>query len=137
LKAKINLFFRLLAIAILVQTLFFKFTGAEESKFIFSSLGVEPWGRWFSGLAELLASILLLFPMTQVLGASLGVAIMVGAILGHLFVLGLVVQNDGGLLFGLACTVLVSCLTVLVLNKNQLQKQFEFLLGYARGKFKK
>ena len=30
---------------ILLQTLFFKFTGAAESVYIFSTLGAEPWGR--------------------------------------------------------------------------------------------
>ena len=36
---------QLVAAGILLQTLFFKFTGAEESVYIFTTLGVEPWGR--------------------------------------------------------------------------------------------
>jgi uncharacterized membrane protein YphA (DoxX/SURF4 family) len=96
----------LLAAAILVQTLFFKFTGAEESKWIFSQLGVEPWGRIAAGVAELVAAGLLLVPRTRVFGALMSVGIMVGAIGSHLTVLGISVQNDGGLLFGLALVVL-------------------------------
>lgn len=104
---------RLIAAAILFQTLFFKFTGAPESVAIFSQLGVEPYGRWFAGFSELVAGILLLIPATQALGALAAVGIMAGAILSHLFVLGIVVQDDGGLLFILACVVLFCSALVL------------------------
>jgi uncharacterized membrane protein YphA (DoxX/SURF4 family) len=111
---------RFIAAAILLQTLYFKFSGAAESKFIFSTLGIEPWGRWFSGLSELIASVLILVPGTQILGAAMGVGIMLGAIASHVFVLGFVVQDDGGLLFGLACTVLVSCGLIVFLRREQI-----------------
>ena len=98
-----------LAVAgILLQTLFFKFTGAPESVYIFSTLGIEPWGRFGTGAMELVASILLLVPATTTLGAGLALGIIAGAIVSHLFVLGLEVQGDGGLLFGLAITVFVA-----------------------------
>lgn len=113
------LLFRVIAAGILMQTLFFKFTGAEESKFIFESLGAEPWGRWFAGVSELVASLLLLIPATQFLGAMAGLGIMAGAILSHIFVLGVVVQNDGGLLFGLAVAVAVCCVNVLLIHREQ------------------
>jgi hypothetical protein len=58
---------------ILAQTLFFKFSGAEESKYIFSRLGMEPWGRIGSGVAELIAVVLLLYPKTVPIGARLPV----------------------------------------------------------------
>ncbi|MGK4569408.1 DoxX family protein [Flavobacterium sp. 3HN19-14] len=93
---------RIIAAGILFQTLFFKFTGAEESVWIFSKLGMEPYGRIGSGIAELIAAVLLLIPRTTLLGASLSCGIMIGAIFSHIFVLGLVVKNDGGLLFSLA-----------------------------------
>ena len=127
---------RLLAAIILFQTLFFKFTGAPESKFIFSSLGVEPWGRWFAGFSELIACILLLLPSTQILGAIAGIGIMAGAILSHLFVLGLVVQNDGGLLFGLACTVLVACVLILIVGRKQLILNMKCFDSFLRAKIK-
>jgi uncharacterized membrane protein HdeD (DUF308 family) len=60
-----------IAAAILLQTLFFKFSGAKESVYIFSTLGMEPWGRIGSGVVELIASILLLLPPTVVFGAIL------------------------------------------------------------------
>jgi putative oxidoreductase len=120
-KNKIALILRLVASIILLQTLFFKFTGAPESKFIFGTLGIEPWGRWLSGVAELFASILLLIPATQVLGALVAIGVMMGAILSHVFVLGIVVQNDGGLLFALACIVLISSSLVLLLRQDQVR----------------
>lgn len=120
-KGKILFILRLAVAAILLQTLYFKFTGAPESKFIFSTLGVEPWGRFFSGAVELIASILLLMPGTQIFGAVIGLGVMVGAILSHIFMLGLVVQDDGGLLFALACTVFVSCLLVVVLQPERVR----------------
>ena len=111
---------QLIAAAILAQTLFFKFSGAEESKFIFSTLGAEPWGRVASGCAELVAVILLLAPRTVALGALLALGVMTGAIGSHLTKLGIVVQNDGGLLFGLALTVFACSAVVLVLRRREI-----------------
>lgn len=111
---------QVIAAVILAQTLFFKFSGAPESKFIFTTLGVEPWGRVATGLAELVAVLLLLSPRFAVLGAALSVALMFGAIGSHVTKLGIVVQNDGGLLFGLAVTVLLSSAAVLYLRRKQL-----------------
>ena len=109
-----------LAALILLQTLWFKFTGAEESVFIFSKLGIEPMGRIGSGIAELTASILLLIPKFRAFGALLGLGIMAGAIVSHFAVLGIVVQNDGGLLFIYASTVFVCCAYIVLINKYKL-----------------
>jgi hypothetical protein len=105
---------------ILLQTLFFKFTGAEESIWIFEQLGAEPWGRLGSGAVELVASVLVLLPATAAVGALLATGVMAGAIGSHLAVLGIEVQGDGGLLFALACTVLVAALVVLWLRRREL-----------------
>ena len=112
--------FQIIPAAILAQTLFFKFSGAAESKFIFTTLGAEPWGRVASGCAELVAIILLLAPRTVTLGALLALGVMTGAIGSHLTKLGIVVQNDGGLLFGLALTVFACCAVVLVLRRREI-----------------
>lgn len=111
---------QLLVAAILAQTLFFKFTAAPESVHIFSTLGLEPAGRIGSGVAELLATVLILVPATVVLGALLALGVMAGAIAAHLGPLGIEVQGDGGLLFGLACVVLVASAAVLVLRRREL-----------------
>ena len=110
----------LLIAVILLQTLYFKFTGAEESKFIFKTLGLEPWGRIGSGIAELIAVILLLIPRTRALGALLALGVIVGAIFSHLTKLGVNVQGDGGLLFGLALTVFTGSLILLFLHRREL-----------------
>ena len=97
-----------IAIAIiLLQTLFFKFTGAEESKYIFTTLlgeNLEAFGRIGSGVVELIAAILLVIPRTAWLGAFLSLGTISGAIFSHVTMLGIVVKDDGGLLFGLAGT---------------------------------
>ena len=111
---------QLVAAAILLQTLFFKFSGAEESVYIFTTLGAEPAGRIGSGVAELIAAILLLVPATIPLGAALTMAVMSGAIISHLTILGIEVKGDGGLLFGLAVTVFVSAALVLYLRRAEL-----------------
>jgi hypothetical protein len=111
---------QLVAAAILAQTLFFKFTGAPESVWIFSRLGAEPWGRIGTGVLELAAAALLLVPATATLGAGLAAALMVGAIGSHLVRLGVAVQGDGGLLFGLAVTVLACSAGVLALRRTQI-----------------
>jgi len=98
---------RLLAALILGQTLFFKFSGAAESVAIFEALGAEPWGRWASGILELVAVILLVAPLGArglALGGLLVLGLMGGAIGSHLTVLGVEVGGDGGLLFALAVT---------------------------------
>jgi uncharacterized membrane protein YphA (DoxX/SURF4 family) len=102
---------------ILLQTLFFKFTGAEESVYIFSRLGAEPWGRIGSGVVELIASLLLLMPAFAPVGAILTMGVMAGAIVSHLTVLGIEVKGDGGLLFGLALTAFVGSAIVLVIRR--------------------
>jgi uncharacterized membrane protein YphA (DoxX/SURF4 family) len=105
---------RLVTAGILLQTLFFKFTGAAESVFIFETLGAEPYGRIGSGVVELVASVLILVPSTVALGALLSVGVMSGAILSHLTVLGIEVMGDGGLLFALAIIVLACSAAVLL-----------------------
>lgn len=111
---------QLVVAAILLQTLFFKFTGAPESKYIFEVLGMEPWGRIGSGVAELVASILLLVPGTAAIGAAIALVVIVGALGAHLGPLGIEVQGDGGLLFGMACVVFVASATVLWLRRREL-----------------
>ena len=108
---------RIAAAFILLQTLFFKFTGAEESIYIFSQLGVEPWGRFLSGIVEFVAAILLLIPRTAWAGAGLGLGVMSGALLSHIFVLGIEVQGDGGLLFIMGVIVFVSCAITLFIHR--------------------
>jgi putative oxidoreductase len=111
---------RVLAALILLQTLYFKFTGAPESVYIFTKVGAEPVGRIGSGVVELLAAILLLVPRLNWLGAGLASGVMLGAIGSHLTVLGIEVMGDGGLLFSLACVVLVCSIFVLWVKKSEL-----------------
>lgn len=111
---------RIVAAIILLQTLFFKFTAAPESVYIFSKLGVEPFGRIGSGVAELIAAILLLIPRTSWAGAVLGLGIMAGAILSHLTILGIDVQGDGGYLFALALITFVCCAIEAFLKRAQI-----------------
>jgi len=100
---------RILAAVILLQTLFFKFSAAAESVYIFSTLGLEPWGRIGIGVMELVAAILLLIPRTTAFGALIGLGVMSGAIFFHLTRLGLSVMDDHGQLFIYALLVFVSC----------------------------
>jgi len=113
-------FCRILAAVILLQTLFFKFTGAEESIYIFTKVGLEPWGRYGSGVVELIAAILLLTPRFAWAGALLALAVISGAIFSHLTTLGIVVRDDGGLLFTLAITVLITCALTAFLHRHQI-----------------
>ena len=118
--SRVSWVLQLLVAAILLQTLYFKFTAAPESVYIFSTLGMEPWGRIGSGIAELLAAGLLLVPATAALGALVAVGVISGALFFHLTKLGIVVQDDGGLLFALAVAVFVGGLVILVLRRRQL-----------------
>ena len=120
LQTAIAWFAQLTVAVILLQTLFFKFTAAEESVYIFSTIHAEPWGRIGSGVIELVASALLFIPALAPIGAALAMASMAGAILTHLTVLGIAVKGDGGLLFALAVTALVGSAVVLLVRRAQL-----------------
>jgi putative oxidoreductase len=111
---------QLIVAGILLQTLFFKFTGAAESVYIFSTLGAEPWGRIGSGVVELIAALLLLYPATITIGAMLALGVITGAIVSHLTVLGIEVQGDGGLLFFLALAVFVSSAAIVILRRGDI-----------------
>jgi len=104
---------RVVVAVILLQTLRFKFTGAPESVYIFETVGQEPWGRYGSGVVELIASILLFVPGRAAVGAMLAAGTMAGAIFFHLTSLGIEVMDDGGLLFGAAVLVFASATFVL------------------------
>jgi hypothetical protein len=111
-----------IAAVILLQTLFFKFSGAKESVYIFTAVGMEPWGRIGSGVVELIASILLLVPRTVVYGAVISLAVITGAIFFHLTKLGIALPavDDKGELFTLAVVVFVCSAGVLILHRNEL-----------------
>jgi hypothetical protein len=118
--SKLSWLLQIVVAVILLQTLFFKFTGAEESIYIFTMVGAEPWGRYGSGVMELIAAVLLLVPGYAAMGALLAVAVGVGAVFSHLTILGIDVKGDGGLLFGLACVVLVGSAIVLGIHRREL-----------------
>ena len=116
---------RLIAAAIMIQTLYFKFTGAPEPVYIFTTLGMEPWGRIGTGIGELIASILILYPRTTALGSLMGIGLMAGAIFFHLTKLGIVVHvngdaGDGGVLFITGVIVLVCCSILVYVQRHQL-----------------
>ena len=117
--------FSIIAAIILLQTLYFKFSAAEESVYIFTELGVEPLGRIGAGIAELIVAFLLLFRKTSLVGSIFSVGIISGAILSHIFILGIEIQNDGGLLFGLALAVLFCNLMTILLQKDRLSRTFK------------
>lgn len=111
---------QLVVAGILLQTLFFKFTGAAESVYIFSRLGAEPWGRIGSGVVELAAAILLLAPGTASIGALVTIGVLSGAILSHLTVLGIEIMDDGGLLFGLAVGASAASAVIVILRRSEI-----------------
>ena len=123
---------RLIAVIILAQTLFFKFSGAAESIYIFTTVGMEPWGRIGIGILELVAAVLLLFNKTAWFGGILALGLMLGAIGMHLTKLGISVQGDGGYLFFLAVLVAVCSAFVLLRNKAKVESVIRFLAARFR-----
>ena len=107
------LILRIVIAIILLQTLRYKFLAHPDSVYIFTTLGLEPYGRIGIGVMELIASILL-FPQRSVwLGALLSVGLMAGALFSHLTQLGIEVKNDGGTLFMMALVTWILGLVVL------------------------
>jgi len=119
-QRRLSLICRLVAAAIMIETLFFKFTGAPESVYIFSKLGLESWWRYGQGIWELLASICLLVPGLIWLGGILTLGAIGAAIISHLTILGLEVQGDHGLLFLMALTVFTCGLVTTYLHRREL-----------------
>jgi uncharacterized membrane protein YphA (DoxX/SURF4 family) len=119
---------RIVAAVILVQTLYFKFSAAPESVFIFSTVGIEPWGRWLVGFLELVASVMLFIPATIWLGSSLAIGLMAGALGMHLTLLGIEVQGDGGQLFIYAIIVLVCALYSLWKSRQSIPSGLQKIL---------
>ena len=118
---------RLIAALIMVQTLYFKFSGAEESIYIFTTVGMEPWGRIGIGVLELIAAILLLINSVAWLGAGLALGLMLGAIGMHLTVLGIEVRGDGGYLFILSVIVSICSAFILFKDKEKVLDLLSFL----------
>lgn len=114
---------RIAATFIMTQTLFFKFTGSEESVYIFQTVGMEPWGRWGTGVLELIASILLIIPKLAWAGGFLAVGLMLGAIGMHLTLLGIEVMGDRGQLFYYALIVCLCGLYVVLSNRERIQNE--------------
>ena len=114
---------RIVVAVIFFQVLFFKFTGAEDSKDIFTTLmgaESEAFGRIGSGIAELIAAIFILVPRTVSIGSLFSLGVISGAIISHLTKLGIVVKDDGGGLFVLAVVVFVLSGVVLFLHRHEL-----------------
>ena len=110
-----------LAIAIIfIQTLYFKFTAHPDSVYIFSELGVEPYGRVGLGIIELITAILLMVNSTKIIAIFLSIGIIIGAIGSHILVIGTSVQGDGGGLFALAWVVLLAGIVLLFIHKKEL-----------------
>ncbi|WP_372745007.1 DoxX family protein [Lutibacter sp.] len=106
-KKHILLIFRIVISVVLLQTLRFKFTAHPDSVYIFSTVGLEPFGRISIGILELCAALLILFPKTIWVGALLTFGIISGAILMHITILGIEINNDNGLLFYTALLVFI------------------------------
>lgn len=103
---------------ILIQTLYFKFTAHPDSVYIFSVLGLEPYGRIGIGVMELITAIMLFIRRTEIIAILLSLGLMAGAIFSHLTKLGFIVNNDGGLLFSLALIVLMLSVVLLWLKRQ-------------------
>ncbi|MAQ76133.1 MAG: DoxX family protein [Aquimarina sp.] len=116
-KKYLPLALRIIVAIILIQTLRFKFTAHPDSVYIFSKVGMEPYGRIITGVVELIAGILILIPKTAWIGASIALGVIGGAILMHLTKLGIEVNNDGGILFITAVVTFI--LSGLVLWNNR------------------
>lgn len=125
--SKISLILRITVALILIQTLRFKFTAHPDSVYIFSTLNLEPYGRIFTGVIELIAGVLLIIPKTIWIGATITIGIISGAIFSHIALLGIEVNNDGGILFATAITTFILSTVILILHRKEIRICFTAL----------
>lgn len=107
---------------IYLQTLYFKFTGHPDSVYIFSKLGLEPYGRIGVGVIELIVSILLLINKTKLLSIIVSLSIITGAIASHLLVIGITIKEDDGGLFTLAIIIFTLNIVLIYLHKTDFSR---------------
>lgn len=103
---------RIISAGIFLQALYFKITGSANMVTLFSTMKLEPWGRYFVGILELMVVILILIPATVLYGAVLSFLLLIPALILHLTTFGIVIDNDKGLSFGLNLAALA--LTVFI-----------------------
>lgn len=120
-KKIVPLLLRIIVAIILIQTLRFKFTAHPDSVYIFTKVGLEPYGRIGTGIIELIAGVLLLIPKTIWIGAMLTLGIIGGAIMMHLTKLGIEINNDGGVLFITAVATFVLSAVILWMNRKDIK----------------
>ena len=89
---------------------------------------MEPWGRIGTGVLELIAAVLILYPKTSAFGALLAIGLMAGAIYFHITKLGIVIRDDGGLLFIYACIVFLSSAILATIYRDHL---FSFIKNFT------
>jgi len=116
---------RIVAAAILIMTLYFKFTAHPQSVKLFDMLDMEPWGRIGTGVCELIASILILVPRTTLLGALMGLGLMGGAIFFHVTKLGIIFDGDAGL-FTYAVITFLCCLALTIIDRKNISQLLKF-----------
>ena len=126
---KVSWFAQAVAALILGQSLFFKFSGAQEAVNLFTQLGVEPWGRLSLGVVELLVVVMLLVPRLAALGGVATVGIMLGAMFSHLTVLGIEINGDGGALFAMALIALAAGACVTWIRRSELAQTARSVSG--------
>jgi hypothetical protein len=116
----ISWIFQIIAAAILALAAYGKFTGEEFGTIVFERIKMGAAGKNLIGVIESLAVFLLLTPNLPHYGAILGFGTMLGALLAHLTVLGIVVNNDGGKAVMMLLTVILSCSVVMYIRRKNL-----------------
>lgn len=109
---------QIIAVVIMGQSLFYKFTAHEESVAIFTDINMEPYGRILIGVLEVFACLLLLKRSSAHYGALLGFGIMGGAVIGHFTQIGF--EGARGQLGAMAFLVMICCAVILFIRRMEL-----------------
>lgn len=120
-KKYYSLFLRITVAIIYIQTLYFKFTAHPDSVYIFTKMGVEPFGRISLGVIELIISICILIPKTKYAAIVMSIVIVLGALMSHIFILGIIVNGDNGLLFSLACLIFLLSIILIIYHYEEIK----------------
>lgn len=110
--------FQIIAAIILAMAAYEKFSGNPLISSVFDQLKMGDPGKKLIGIIEAISAIMLITTNLCHFGALLGLGTMLGALIAHVTVLGISVNNDGGMMVGLMSLNIICCSIIMFIRRR-------------------